>query len=213
MQMQTDEIVLVLVLELERKTLDKGKMCNSKCNSSRCDVGYGLLALGLAFGWKIEIAIRKIGQRRRPPGRGRGEPFLLRGWSGWLALEGERSSREWLLWLLALLGPTAQHRTVCEQEEEEAGQKRDGVQEQEEGEDVKGRDSREGRGGVEDVDLASLAVVEVDNSQGGIRWAPRGRKHEPRGPERPQRLERISVRGKQNIQGKSRGARNAPTWR
>lgn len=56
---QTCQIVL-----RDRTTLDKGKMCNSKCNYSiwsRCDVEYGTGGeLWLVFGWKVEIAIREI---------------------------------------------------------------------------------------------------------------------------------------------------------
>lgn len=65
-----DYIVQRCEIVLSLSTLDAGKMCNSKCNYSRCrcDVGYGFLGRGgLVFGWKVEIAtLQKIRPRRRP---------------------------------------------------------------------------------------------------------------------------------------------------
>lgn len=112
-----------------------------------------------------------------------------------LVLKGERSKKRWL----PPLGPAAQHRTVGEQEARQMG---DGMQkERGEGRDESGVDwGMRGENRVEGLEEgekrekhSKLAKgLEDKDNQGGSRRRVCGRGW---GAERPQRLERISVRG------------------
>jgi len=109
-----------------------------------------------------------------------------------LALEGERSRKRWL----PLLGPAAQHRTVGEHEARQMGdgmqkERGEGRDESDVGRGVRGGNRVEGLEESEKREKHSKLVKVLEESQGGRRRVC-GRGW---GAERPQRLERISVRG------------------